>query len=260
MKFFLSLFFSFLIGYPVALIAQGPPILTEKTNMLGQGRGTVKLAYLYSEADRLNVRTMVANIDYNLTPSLTFEIGMPVTKYIGSLDGFKVTDLMIASKYQYFKEDIHGKTFRMAAKLGHSFYLAKRHAHLRPSGTMVWGSYGGFIAGMESLTIGVICEAGFSYVRDIFPKQDETFFQGKLSIGVPLLKRRFPVRQINVYLESELTKQMNAPSGVFYLAPGIQYVHGALAIEMFYQPSIISWGNNNYYTNRTLGGGIRFIY
>lgn len=240
--------------------AQGPPILTEKPIMLGEGKGTVRLMYVYAAADRLNARFIMPSVDYNINNRIALELGLPFQQYVGSGKGFVLSDVMVSGKYQYFKQDLQGKTVRLAAKLGHSFYVAKQHAHLRPAGTMIWGSYGGLVAGMESLRIGIIGDFGFSYVRDIAPRINETFFQGKLSVGVPLLKHVFPIRQLNVYLESEVTDQVNARSAVFYLAPGVQYVFGTIAFEAFYQRSVAHIGNNNYYPVETLGGGIRFIY
>ncbi|HMT77285.1 MAG TPA: hypothetical protein PKA44_06195 [Saprospiraceae bacterium] len=242
------------------LIAQGPPLLTEKMIMLGQGNGTSRVLYIYSNADRFNARYIMPTIDYNLTNKISLELGLPFQQYIGSSKNFKLSDIMISGKYQNLKVDFHGKTIRISSKIGHSFYVAKQHGHIRPSGTMIWGSYGGVIVGMESLKLGVIGDFGFIYVRDIFPQQNETFFQGKLSFGFPMLKPIFPIRQLNLYLESELTKQINATSSVFYLAPGIQYVFGELAFEFFYQRQILQYGNNNYYPNETFGGGLRFIY
>ncbi|MBK8357236.1 MAG: hypothetical protein IPL13_18230 [Saprospiraceae bacterium] len=97
-------------------------------------------------------------------------------------------------------------------------------------------------------------------MRDISPYITSNFFQGKVAFGVPLLKHVFPIRQLNVFLETEFVDQLNAKSSSFYLAPGIQYAFGRIAFEAFYQKSVFQNGNNNYYPNETLGGGIRYIY
>ena len=259
---FKKLFQIFILVWQLSpAICQGPPILADKPIMLGQQVGTVRVVYSYMQADKLDGRFIMPSVDYNVSNKLSFELMLPLQKYIGSAqNGFILSDVGIAGKYQYFKQDLQGKTIRLAVKGAHSFYVAKQHAHIKPVGSGIWGSYGGIIAGMESLKIGIIGDFGISIVRDIAPYITSNFFQGKVAFGVPLLKHVFPIRQLNVFLETEFVDQLNAKSSSFYLAPGIQYAFGRIAFEAFYQKSVFQNGNNNYYPNETLGGGIRYIY
>lgn len=240
---------------------QGPPIIADKPIMLGEHKGTVRVVYSYMKADKLDARVIMPSVDFNVSNKFALEMMLPLQKYIGSAEkGFILSDIAIAGKYQYFKVDMKGKTIRLAVKGAHSFYIAKQHAHIKPVGSGVWGSYGGLVAGMESLKIGIIGDFGLSIVRDITPNVTGNFFQGKLAFGLPLLKHVFPIRQLNVYIETEIVDQLNAKSYSFYMAPGIQYIFGVIAIEAFYQRSVLQSGNNLFYPNQTMGAGIRYIY
>jgi hypothetical protein len=254
------IFFTYFICIS-AVYGQGPPILADKPIMLGQHKGTVRLAYAYMNADKLDARFIMPSVDFNVSNKISLELMTPFQKYIGSAEsGFKLADIAVSGKYQYFKLDLKGKTIRLAVKGAHRFKVAKQHSNIKPVGSMPWGTYGGIIAGMESLRVGVIGDFGISIVQDIAPRVTSNFFMGKISLGIPLLKHVFPIRQLNVYLEAEIVDQLNAVSSSFYIAPGIQYVFGTLAFEFFYQRSIYQNGNNNFFPNKTLGVGIRYIY
>ena len=247
--------------YLTEIFSQGPPILADKPIMLGQHKGTVRLAYSYVESDKLNARFIMPSVDFNVSNKISLELMAPFQQYIGSYKkGFILSDVGISGKYQYFKQDMQGKTIRLAVKGAHNFKVAKQHANIKPTGAMIWGTYGGIIAGMESLKIGIIGDFGISIVQDNSLRTTSNYFVGKVAFGFPVLKHVFPVRQLNLYLETEIADQLNAKSSSFYLAPGIQYVYGTIAIECFYQRSVYQLGNNNFYPNQTLGGGIRYIY
>lgn len=240
---------------------QGPPIIADKPIMLGEHKGTARIVYSYMRSDKLDARFIMPSVDFNVSNKFALELMFPLQKYIGSAEkGFILSDVAIAGKYQYFKQDMKGKTIRLAVKGGHSFYIAKQHAHIKPVGSGIWGSYGGVVAGMESLKVGIVGDFGLSVVRDITPNKTGNFFQGKLSFGFPMLKHVFPIRQLNLYLETEIVDQLNAKSYSFYAAPGIQYVFGVIAIEAFYQRSLLQSGNNLFFPNETMGAGIRYIY
>ena len=62
-----------------------------------------------------------------------------------------------------------------------------------------YANYLGVLAGYESVKIGIINELGFNYQPNF--NNDELRYQ--LSIGVPLLKPSYPVKQINLFFESQ---------------------------------------------------------
>lgn len=227
--------------------------------MLGANSGTVRLLYTSQESENLQSTNLIPTIDYNLTASLAIEAGAMFSRYAGSnMQGLQLTDVMAAIKIQHYQEDIKGKTYRLSSKLSYMGATGQTHAAVKTSGANAWGAYGGFLAGYESLAFGSIMEGGISRVN--YPgRVNGTFVNLKVSAGFPLLPHKFPIRQINTYIEVEYLDKINARSSALLAAPGLQIIWSTLAIEFFYQKCVIKRGGKENYPLKAYGMGLRLI-
>ena len=107
-----------------------------------------------------------------------------------------LADIKLLGKYQFYRKDGTGKTFRIAAKTVQSLPTGE-DLDVMDLSTGKYSGYYGVVAGYESLKYGISNELGYNWMPD--GTMDE--FVHKLGFGLPLLKPQYPNKQVNLYFE-----------------------------------------------------------
>jgi len=167
-----------------ALYAQGPPITSDKPIMLGPimlggGSAVVKTLTEVRDTDYGTYTRIPVMVHYLPTSNSLLAVHLPmvfrnVLGDVAHTSGLGDIDLM--AKYQFYRKDGTGKTFRMIS-------------------TGDYASYLGIVAGYESLKYGISNELGYRLV----PATQDDELRYKLGFGLPLRKPTYPVNQINLY-------------------------------------------------------------
>ncbi len=76
-----------------------------------------------------------------------------------------MADIKIMGKYQFFRKDGTGKTFRMVAKTFQTLPTGKE-LDLMELSTGKYAGYYGIVAGYESLKYGISNEIGYNWMPD----------------------------------------------------------------------------------------------
>ncbi len=214
------------------LFAQGPPITLDKPIMLGEKKGTLRPYLKLANNARRDFTAFVVEGDYNVSNS--FAIGAEVPLVYDRLDDFGLGDVSVMAKYQFYRKDGMGKTVRIAAKGKQSFATG------RDAETMLLGmghsmSYLGILAARESLALGTQFELGYGFVPT---NQRLSQLSYKLGFGLPLLESAYPVKQVNLYFETEGINlrdfEGDAQYGYYY-AQGLQYAIGRFTYDLSVQ-------------------------
>ncbi len=218
------------------LSAQGPPILGDKPIMLG---GKSVIIKTLTEVRNTNEGTFVKAplmVHYLPTSNTLVSVHVPFTnyKFNNGLEGSGLGDIEIMAKYQFFRKDKMGKTFRIVAKTLQTLPTGK---DLRLEGiqTKQYQSYLGVVAGYETIKYGISNELGYNIGFD----EDYNEFRHKLSFGLPLLKPTYPVNQINLYFEYQNSWFPETNNFAILYGQGIQYAKGRFTIEMAVQAPLI---------------------
>jgi hypothetical protein len=220
----------------LSAFAQGPPILLDKPIMLGEKKGTVRTIFKKVNNEIHDFNAFVIDADYNFSNTFATMIEVPFTFGLHG-SGAALGDVALGLKYQFYRKDGMGKTFRVAAKLKNMFATGKKLE------TMTVGmahnmTYIGFLAAKENLRFGIQAELGYNVVPS------ETHLNNldyKLGFGIPLLEPTYPVKQINIYTEFEgvnMKKHQGKTAFGYYFAPGLQYAKGLYTFDVSYQFAI----------------------
>ena len=169
--------------------SQGPPITADKPIMLGGGSFTTKTLTEIRKTERGTFTYVPLMLHYLPTANSLLAVHLP---YIGynlenGGDGGGLADIKIMGKYQFFRKDATGKTFRVVAKTLQSLPTGKELDVMELS-TGKYSGYYGIVAGYESLKYGISNEIGYNWMPD--GTLDE--FRYKLGFGLPLLKPQYP--------------------------------------------------------------------
>ena len=213
------------------MFAQGPPILLDKPIMLGANKGTIRPFAKILNQQVHDFTAFVLEADYNISNQIAIGAEIPTSHHLNKLS---LGDLTFMAKYQFYKKDGTAKTTRVAIKAKQMFATGKSLE------TMILGmghpmTYLGFSGAKESLKLGIQSELGYYFSPSA---SHLNFFTAKAGFGLPLLKPTYPVKQINLYLESEATiAQSHAGQSQYgiYIAPGIQYAKGIYTFDFSYQ-------------------------
>jgi hypothetical protein len=135
-------------------------------------------------------------------------------------------DISLVTKYQFYKKDGKGKTFRMVLK-GLQTLPTGAPLELEDMSMGVFQSYWGVIAGYESIKYGISSELGYNF--SIVPSMNEA--RMKLSFGLPLLPPSYPVKQVNLFFEYQASYWSNAQEYLMLYAQGVQYAKGRVTLE-----------------------------
>lgn len=238
------------------LIAQGPPIRTDKPIMLGENKGTFRAFYQYLQSGDRNYHMAPVMIDYNIKNNFEVGIDMPLVALNDAdrQEGFKAGDLSLRAKYQFVQKDGMGRTFRMAAK-AMSTLPTGRENEAPMVGMGTYQTSVGILAGMESLKYGVVGELAYMHMGESHPNA----WDAKLAFGLPLLKQSYPVKQMTLYFEYEGIAMPAVDGYAVYFAQGVQYAFKSYALELSVQMPLVQEVPTLFRRDLALMIGGRFI-
>ncbi len=253
------------------LFAQGPPMTVDAPIMLG---GKTFVAQSLSELRTTNSGTFLSvpiTIQYLPTSNSLIAVNIPYVNYNfidgviiyddgehdhtvtpdgidlgrvpfpGENDGGKnftngstLGDISIVGKYQLYRKDGMGKTFRIAAKTVQTLPTGERLALPRMS-TGNYHGYFGFVTAYESLKFGVSNEIGYNWV----PNYEHDEVVHKLGFGLPLLTPVYPVKQLNLFFEYNGYWMLEHGDYQLLYSQGLQYAKGKFIVEAAVQLPLI---------------------
>ncbi len=208
--------------------AQGPPITTDKPIMLGANNWIIKSLTEIRKTDRGTFVKAPLMIHYLPTSNSLVAVHLPLVTYNFQDGGSGQTlgDVELLAKYQFYRKDGMGKTFRMVAKTLQTLPTGKA-LDIDGISTGNYHGYLGIVAGYESIKYGISNELGFN----LSPSNDLDEFRYKLGFGLPLLPSVYPVKQINLYFEYQNSWYPVIDEFMLLYAQGIQYAKGRVTVE-----------------------------
>ncbi|MGB0839437.1 MAG: hypothetical protein ACPGXL_04815 [Chitinophagales bacterium] len=220
--------------------AQGPPITADKPIMLGGGSVIVKTL---SEIRHTKAGTFVKiPLMAHYLPSANTLLGvhLPFVNYSFSDNEFlgsgqTIGDVALLGKYQFFRKDEMGKTFRLVAKTLQTLPTGNKLG-IEGMSTGLYQNYVGIVAGYETLKYGISNELGYNLIPQ---EEANNELRYKLGFGLPLLKPSYPVNQLNLYFEYQNSWFTNRNDYTLLYAQGIQYAKGRMTYEAAVQFPLI---------------------
>ncbi len=230
--------------------AQGPPILTGTPVMLGlEGNGLRTFGKLIVKEEGL-IYVQPLGVPYNISPK--FQVGgiLPF-KYVKPGEAEAASGLADASafaKYQIFKRDGRAKTFRILAKVQHTFPSGNTLTS-PPIGAGIHQTYVGFIAGRISSAIGLYSDFGYVFTS----RKAADRFLYNLAVSLPLLPQQYPQKQLNTLLELNGSYLIHPDLHTLFLSPGLQFIPGRrILFEASFQiPVLFRTRFNIIHSNQT---------
>ena len=236
MKLFMTLF---LVVCAFGLRAQGPPITVDKPIMLGGKSFTTKTLTEIRTTDRGTSVYVPLMLHYLPTSNTLIALHLPVINYrledLG--DGTSIADIKFLGKYQFYRKDQTGKTYRLVAKTLQNLPTGKELSIVDLS-TGEYQGYYGLVSGYETLKYGISTEVGFNWSPSIYSE-----FRTKLGFGLPLLKPQYPNKQINLFFEYSSSLFVDMDRYQLLYAQGIQYALKNITFDLAIQLPLID--NNN---------------
>jgi len=249
--------FLFLLWCGSTSVAQGPPITGDKPIMLGANSWVIKtLTEIRNTAAGSFVKAPLM-IHYLPTSNTLIGIHVPFVNYNFD-DGVRnqsLGDIELLAKYQFYRKDEMGKTFRLVAKSLQTFPTGKPLG-LEGISTGDYQSYLGIVAGYESIKFGISNELGYN----LQPYNDLDELRYKLGFGLPLLKSTYPVKQVNLYFEYQNSWFTSLKEYLLLYAQGIQYAKGRLTVEAAVQFPLVQTISDEEERNFSLFLGSRYIF
>lgn len=230
------------IGYLILFVAfglnaQGPPITADKPIMLGGNSFTTKTLTEIRKTERGTFTYIPLMLHYLPSSNSLVAVHLP---YIGynfenGGSGSSLADIKIMGKYQFFRKDATGKTFRMVGKTLQSLPTGEELDLMELSAGKYSGYYG-IIAGYESLKYGISNEIGYNWM----PNGTLDEFKYKLGFGLPLLKPQYPNKQINLYFEYTNSWLVERDWYQLLYAQGIQYARKNVTFDLAVQVPLVN--------------------
>ncbi|MFP2995066.1 hypothetical protein ABN763_04110 [Spongiivirga sp. MCCC 1A20706] len=213
------------------MIAQGPPITADKPIMLGGNSFTTKTLVEIRNTERGSVIYAPLMLHYLPTSNSLVAVHLPYTSYdLVDTEGSGLADIKVLGKYQFFRKDATGKTFRIVAKTLQSLPTGKEIDMMEIS-TGKYSGYYGIVSGYETLKYGISTEIGYNWMPD--GTLDE--FRAKLGFGLPLLKPQYPNKQINLYFEYTSALLPERDWYQLLYAQGIQFAGKNITVDLAVQ-------------------------
>ena len=237
MKLSFWLITSVMALFPYLGKAQGPPITADKPIMLG---GKTIILKTLTEILTTNQGTFVnapLMMHYVLSSNSLVALHIPFTYYDfkdSNSAGSGLGDINVLAKYQFYRKDKTGKTFRMVAKTLQTLPTGKA-LNIERISTREYQSYLGIVAGYETLKYGISSELGYNLV----PNNNFDEIRFKLGFGLPLLKPTYPVNQVNLYFEYSNSFKTEINAFEILYAQGIQYAIKQLTWEIAVQLPLV---------------------
>lgn len=238
----------FMLIVSLALHAQGPPITGDKPIMLSGGTVVVKTLTEIRNTEYGTYTYAPLMVHYLPTSNTLVAVHLPMVfrNVLGDVEHTSgVGDIQLRAKYQFYRKDQTGKTFRMVVKTIQTLPTG-RDWNVRGISMGEYSSYLGLVAGYETIKYGISNELGYNLV----PASDNDELQYKLGFGLPLLKPVYPVKQINLYFEYAANWAVETNDFELLYAQGIQYAIKRLTLEAVIQAPLIQtvsdWQKRNY--------------
>lgn len=247
----------FVVSSSLRVVAQGPPITGDKPIMLGGNSFTAKTLTEIRNNDRGTAIYVPAILHYLPTSNSLVALHLPYINYdlndLGS--GSALADIKLLGKYQFFRKDGTGRTWRMVAKTIQTLPTGEALDLLELS-TGVYQGYYGVVSGLETLKYGISTELGYNWAPD--GTQDE--FRAKVGVGLPLLKPQYPNKQVNLYFE--YTSMWLTERNWYQLlyAQGIQYALKTVTFDLAVQLPLVKDIPENRALNYSVFLGTRYTF
>ena len=244
-----------LLCVSLPIVGQGPPITVGTPVMLGlEGKGVRSFAHV-SVFDEGRLMRIPIGLPYNITP--TWQIGAVLPYVLRATAGESIKegigDVTVFTKFQLFKRDGRGKTFRTIVILRHTLPSGRAFDGTAFSSGAFATSFG-IISGYITTRYGLYFDA--SYIAR--SQQLPDLWRYNLSIGIPLLPHRYPQRQLNAYLELNALRSADFQLQSLMLSPGLQVIPGRrFLIEASFGYPVVQPPNATL--RYTTLAGIRFL-
>ena len=260
MKLFQVLWVAAIFISSLYLNAQGPPITADKPLMLGANGKVVKTLTEWRQTNDGAFIKMPLMFHYLPTANTLVGIHLPMIvsqphAENDSIQGVALGDIELLAKYQFYRKDGKGKTFRLVIKAVETLPTGK-HIAYNDISTGVFQSYLGLVAGYESIKLGVSNEIGYRFIPD--NENDELRY--KLGFGLPLLKPTYPPKQVNLYFEYQSSWFVETQDYLMLFAQGIQYVKNQWTYETSIQFPVIQHVAPEHRRDFSLYIGTRYIF
>ncbi|RNC92659.1 MAG: hypothetical protein ED555_06170 [Allomuricauda sp.] len=218
------------------LTAQGPPITADKPIMLGGGSFTVKTLVENRFTERGRFSYIPVMLHYLPSANSLVAVHLPYINYDTFLeDDAGLADIKILGKYQFFRKDATGKTFRVVAKTVQTLPTGKEIDAVDIS-TGKYAGYYGIVTGYETLKYGISTEVGYNWMPD--GTLDE--LRMKAGFGLPLLKPQYPNKQLNLYFEYTNSWITERDWYQLLYAQGIQYARKNITFDFAVQLPLVN--------------------
>jgi len=250
----------FLLGilYHTISWSQGPPITADKPIMLGGNSFTIKTLSEIRNTERGTSIYTPLMLHYLPTSNSLIALHIP-TIYAdikdNSISEFSLADIQLQGKYQFFRKDYTGKTFRIVAKTLQTLPTGKELDVIGQS-TMQYQGYYGLVSGYETLKYGISTEIGYNWS----PNATLDEFRAKAGFGLPLLKPQYPNKQINLYFEYTSSWLHQRDWYQLLYAQGIQYALKNITFDLAVQFPIINKVSKNRKLKQSLFIGGRYTF
>ena len=216
--------------------AQGPPITADKPIMLGGNSFTVKTLTEIRNTERGTAIYVPVMLHYLPTSKSLVAVHLPYLNYnlndIGS--GNTLADIKVLGKYQFFRKDGTGKTWRMVAKTVQALPTGEELDIMELSTGQYQGYYG-VVSGYETLKYGISAELGYNWM----PTGTLDEFRAKLGFGLPLLKPQYPNKQLNLYFEYTSALLVERDWYQLFYAQGVQYALKNITFDLALQLPLV---------------------
>ncbi|VAX23842.1 hypothetical protein MNBD_IGNAVI01-919 [hydrothermal vent metagenome] len=235
------------------IFSQGPPIITDTPILLGLSGGGVRTFGKVVQSDAGSTFIQMLIIPYNFTSK--FQVGLVQNYTFRSLNigehNSGLGNTAVFAKLQLFKVDGKAKTFRSIVKLVQRF----------PTGKMSIGdnSYGTTLQwniGYITTEYGLYGTLGYTLNSSNVPDN----LNYDLAFGYPLLPQKYPVMQLNVFIEANAKVNFDSNQHILFISPGIQLIPlNTFLIETSLQIPVVQ---NNFSTKANYNYllGIRYLF
>jgi len=219
------------------IIAQGPPITADKPIMLGGGSFTTKTLMEFRYTERGNFTYVPIMLHYLPSSNSLVAVHIPFLNYNikNGPSGSGLGDVKILGKYQFYRKDGTGKTFRLVAKTLQTLATGEE-IDLMDLSTGKYAGYYGLVAGYESLKYGISNEIGYNWM----PDGSLDAFTHKIGVGLPLLKPQYPNKQVNLYFEYTNSWLVERDWYQLLYAQGVQYAGKNITFDLAVQVPLVN--------------------
>lgn len=236
--------------------AQGPPITADKPIMLGGGSFTMKTLTEIRNTERGTILYAPVMLHYLPTKNSLVALHIPYTNYnLNDIDGSGLADMKIMGKYQFYRKDGTGRTFRMVAKTLQTLPTGAE-IDVMDISTRKYAGYYGLVSGLETLKYGISTEIGYNWMPD--GTLDE--FRAKLGFGLPLLKPQYPNKQLNLYFEYNSVWLHERDWYQLLYAQGVQYALKNITFDLAVQLPLIQEIDEGRALNYSVFVGTRYTF